>query len=79
MLCDIYSLCFVAYYFVENGLPWTDYIDLKMEASPDVNLYDLKKFKRIRLLHEATFHHELEMCNTAPFSQIFVYLNNMLL
>lgn len=30
-LCDVISLFYVAYYFIENGLPWTDYVDLLME------------------------------------------------
>lgn len=79
MLCDIFSLLFVAYYFVENGLPWTDYIDLKMEVSPNLNLYDYKSFKQIRLLHEAAFHKELEKTNIEPLQQIFVYMNNLAL
>jgi len=40
---------YVAYYFVENGLPWTDYIDLKMLNDPQTNLYDLVNFNKIRL------------------------------
>jgi hypothetical protein len=28
------SLMFVANYFIEQGLPWTDYIDIQMEKNP---------------------------------------------
>jgi len=45
ILCDVVSLMFVSYYFVENGLPWTDYADLKMAKDPTVNLYELETFK----------------------------------
>jgi serine/threonine protein kinase len=53
--CDLISLIYVAYYFVENGLPWTDYIDLCMLNDPSVNLYDLGSFKKIRLTRAADF------------------------
>lgn len=29
-LCDLVSLMYVVHFFIENGLPWTDYIDLMM-------------------------------------------------
>ena len=77
MLCDIFSLLFVAYYFVENGLPWTDYIDLKMEVSPTLNLYNYNSFKQIRLLHESAFHKELEKTSIEPLREIFVYMNEL--
>lgn len=48
-VCDVISLIYVAYYFIESGLPWTDYIDLMMLNNPTVNLYDLANFKKIRL------------------------------
>lgn len=53
-VCDIISLLYVAYYFVEGGLPWTDLIDLRMEQNPDLNLYDLKNYINIR--NEHSFH-----------------------
>jgi hypothetical protein len=45
MVDDAMSLLFVAYYFIEHGLPWTDYIDIQMEKNPCVNLYEIKTFK----------------------------------
>ena len=68
---------YVAYYFVEFGLPWTDYIDLKMEEDIKLNLYDLKEFKKIRILHEATFSKELER-TFSPFKEIFIYSHQII-
>lgn len=61
-VCDVISLIYVAYYFVENGLPWTDYIDLMMLNEPNVNLYDLANFKKIRLQKANDFAMEFEEC-----------------
>jgi len=58
----VISLIYVAYYFVENGLPWTDYIDLMMLNDPKVNLYDLSNFKKIRLQKANDFAIEFEEC-----------------
>ena len=55
MLCDVLSLFYVAFYFIENGLPWTDFIDLQMEQNPNQNLYVLKTFKQIRLDQDTNF------------------------
>lgn len=55
MVDDVMSLMFVAYYFIEHGLPWTDYIDIQMEKNPCVNLYEIKTFKQIRLRKDIQF------------------------
>jgi len=38
-VCDLMSLMYVVFFFVENGLPWTDYIDLNMAKDPTLNFY----------------------------------------
>jgi hypothetical protein len=73
MVCDVISLIYVSYYFIENGLPWTDYIDLCMLNDPTVNLYDLANFKKIRLEKADDFCLEYEEC-FRPFGTIFKYL-----
>lgn len=55
MLCDVFSLICVCYYFIENGLPWTDYSDLRMAKDPSINLYELETFKKIRLDYDKDF------------------------
>jgi hypothetical protein len=55
LLCDVLSLIYVCYYFVEDGLPWTDYADLRMAADPNLNLYELETFKKIRLENDEEF------------------------
>lgn len=58
MVDDVISLLYVAHYFVEFGLPWTDFIDMRMESDPFVNLYTLKTFKSIRIQMEEDFKKE---------------------
>lgn len=55
MVCDVFSLICVCYYFIENGLPWTDYSDLRMAKDPSINLYELETFKKIRIDHNEEF------------------------
>ena len=43
--CDVASVMYVVYFFVENGLPWTDYVDLIMARDKSQNLYNPKNFK----------------------------------
>jgi len=42
---------YVVYFFVENGLPWTDYVDLIMARNQNKNLYNPEHFKELRLKH----------------------------
>jgi hypothetical protein len=44
-VCDLLSLMYVVYFFVEDGLPWTDYIDLIMTKDRRKNLYEPENFK----------------------------------
>jgi len=55
MVCDVLSLICVCYYFIENGLPWTDYADLRMAKDPSLNLYELETFKKIRMDRDEDF------------------------
>lgn len=73
ILCDVVSLMFVCYYFVENGLPWTDYADLKMAKDPTLNLYELETFKQLRLDLEEQFRDQFRQ-SLKPLGQIFDYL-----
>jgi hypothetical protein len=40
---------YVVYFFIENGLPWTDYVDLIMARDRSQNLYNPQTFKQLRL------------------------------
>jgi hypothetical protein len=53
--CDVLSLMYVVYFFVENGLPWTDYVDLIMARDKSQNLYHPPNFKRLRLKFSGDF------------------------
>lgn len=77
MLCDVFSLICVCYYFVENGLPWTDYADLRMAEDPDLNLYELETFKKIRLEHDEEFKNQFRNA-VQPFGKMFTYLFNLM-
>jgi len=46
---------YVVYYFVEHGLPWTDYIDLIMMKDRSKNLYNPQNFKELRLKYSGDF------------------------
>ena len=48
-VCDLVSLMYVVYFFIENGLPWTDYVDLIMARDRSQNLYNPQIFKQLRL------------------------------
>lgn len=64
---------FVVYYFVEHGLPWTDYIDLIMMKDRSKNLYNPQNFKELRLKYSGDFQAEFENW-ISPFGDIFKYL-----
>jgi len=46
---------YVVHFFIENGLPWTDYIDLLMAKDRSQNYYSPAHFKQIRFRHQADF------------------------
>ena len=54
-VCDVFSLLCVCYYFIEDGLPWTDYADRKNSQNPNLNLYELETFKEMRIDMEEEF------------------------
>ena len=72
-VCDLVSLMYVVYYFVEHGLPWTDYIDLIMIKDRSKNLYNPQNFKELRLKYSGDFQAEFENW-ISPFGDIFKYL-----
>lgn len=72
-LCDLFSLMCVCYYFTDNELPWTDFVDEKMAQDPSVDLYELNTFKKIRLDYDEDFKDKFRSAVT-PFGSIFTYL-----
>jgi hypothetical protein len=64
---------YVVYFFVENGLPWTDYVDLIMARDKSRNLYHPPNFKKLRLKFSGDFQAEYENWIN-PFGLIFKYL-----
>lgn len=64
---------YVVYFFVENGLPWTDYVDLIMARDKSQNLYYPPNFKKLRLKFSRDFQAEYENW-ISPFGHIFKYL-----
>ena len=75
--CDVASVMYVVYFFVENGLPWTDYVDLIMARDKSQNLYSPKNFKQIRLMYQKDFQSEYENW-VSPFGDIFRYVYSIL-
>lgn len=69
----MFSLICVCYYFIEDGLPWTDYADLKMAKNPKINLYEVDTFKKLRIDLEEEFWDEFKNAQS-PFDKIFTYL-----
>lgn len=64
---------YVVYFFVENGLPWTDYVDLIMARDKRQKLYHPPNFKKLRLKFSKDFQAEYENW-ISPFGHIFKYL-----
>jgi hypothetical protein len=64
---------YVVYFFVENGLPWTDYVDLIMARDQSQNLYSPQNFKKLRIKYKGDFEAEYENW-LSPFGDIFKYL-----
>ncbi len=64
---------YVVYFFVENGLPWTDYVDLLMARDNSNNLYNPANFKQLRLKFQSDFQVEYENW-ISPFGDIFKYI-----
>ena len=74
-LCDIYSLICLVYFFVNDTLPWLDYIDKKAQLEPEPDsLYEEQNFSMTRMLKNKDFEKEL-VAKSGELSPLVQYVH----